>query len=147
MNWSGKLNPAMARTFHRKKQFSAISAIDVTPLIDLAFSLLIIFMIAAPLLEQSINLQLPIESVKEQSPKEEQFRSISIDARGDYYWGSQLTTPKELNALLLQASTMPEEPVIRIRADASLSYQQVMNVLDLVKQHHLTKISLDTVAI
>ncbi|MEC7609969.1 MAG: biopolymer transporter ExbD, partial [Verrucomicrobiota bacterium] len=46
----------MARNFHRKDRLSALTEINVTPLIDLAFALLIIFMITTPLLEQTIAL-------------------------------------------------------------------------------------------
>ncbi|MEC8330086.1 MAG: biopolymer transporter ExbD, partial [Verrucomicrobiota bacterium] len=44
----------MARNFHRKDRLSALTEMNVTPLIDLAFALLIIFMITTPLLEQTI---------------------------------------------------------------------------------------------
>ena len=49
----------MARTFHRRDRLSAISEINIMPLLDLAFALLIIFMITAPLLTQGISVELP----------------------------------------------------------------------------------------
>ena len=47
----------MARNFHRKDRLSALTEINVTPLIDLAFALLIIFMVTTPLLEQTIDVK------------------------------------------------------------------------------------------
>ena len=68
----------MARNFHRKDRLSALTEINVTPLIDLAFALLIIFMITTPLLEQTIALNLPIETSKEQTEDRDDFQSLSI---------------------------------------------------------------------
>jgi biopolymer transport protein ExbD len=56
-------------------------------LIDLAFALLIIFMITTPLLEQTVELNLPVEAAKTQAEDREDFQSISIDRAGAYYWG------------------------------------------------------------
>ena len=134
----------MARTFHRRNQLEAMSEINVTPLIDLAFALLIIFMITAPLLEQSIDLELPVESVSPQSEQSGVVQEISIDPEGRYFWGPELVTLEELDGLLeLEAST-GDPPVLEIRADASLPYQSVISLLDLIKQHKLSKISLET---
>ena len=76
----------MARTFHRRDRLSAISEINIMPLLDLAFALLIIFMITAPLLEQSIDLNLPFEDQKLQSSTEKKrFLTISINLKNDNY--------------------------------------------------------------
>lgn len=134
----------MARTFRRKQSMAAISEINVTPLIDLAFALLIIFMIATPLLEQSIPLQLPLESHKPQTPRDEQFQAISVRKDGTIFWGQDAVTLAKLDELLASAAAQPEPPVISIRADKSLPYQKVIEVLDAVKANKLTRISLDT---
>ena len=57
----------------------ALNEINVTPLIDLAFALLIIFMIATPLLEQTIPLELPLESAKSQNDSKEPIQLIHIN--------------------------------------------------------------------
>jgi len=49
------------------RRLSAVTTINMTPLIDLAFALLIIFIIATPLLEQTISLNLPLESSRSTS--------------------------------------------------------------------------------
>ena len=67
----------MARNFHRKDRLSALTEINVTPLIDLAFALLIIFMITTPLLEQTIELDLPIETNKDQSQDRDDFLHLN----------------------------------------------------------------------
>jgi biopolymer transport protein ExbD len=86
----------MARKFHRKDRLSALTEINVTPLIDLAFALLIIFMITTPLLEQTIKVNLPVEAVKSQADEREDFQAISINEAGLYYWGDEQVSEQQL---------------------------------------------------
>jgi len=134
----------MARTFHRRGQLEAMSEINVTPLIDLAFALLIIFMITAPLLEQSIDIDLPVESARPQSAKAPQMQDISIDADGRYFWGAEAMSAEQIDEMLALLALDPEPPVIRVRADASIHYQAVVDLIDMIKQHRLSKLSLET---
>ena len=134
----------VARSFHRKDRLEALTEINVTPLIDLAFALLIIFMITTPLLEQTIEVNLPVEAAKSQAGERETFQSIAIDARGRYYWSDEQVSKQQLADLLDTLSMDPAPPVLSIRADAQLPYQQVITVIDMIKQRELSKISLDT---
>lgn len=134
----------MARKFHRKNRLSALTEINVTPLIDLAFALLIIFMITTPLLEQTIEVSLPVESVKAQPEDREDFQTISIDKSGNYFWSDEQVDLVQLGDLLDAMAMDPAPPVLSIRADASLTYQKVIAVVDMIKQRKLSKISLDT---
>ena len=134
----------MARKFHRKDRLSALTEINVTPLIDLAFALLIIFMITTPLLEQTIEVNLPVEAAKNQPEDREDFQAISINQAGDYFWGEEQVSPQQLADLLDTMAMDPAPPVLSLRADAELPYQQVITVVDMIKQRQLSKISLDT---
>lgn len=123
----------------------AFSAIDMTPLIDLAFSLLIIFMISAPLLEQAIDLRLPAEQTKPQRPTPPpRVQSISINADGAVFWGREAVTTEQLERRLEELSREEEPPVIQLRADATLPYQRVVDVLDRVKHFNLQRLDLAT---
>ncbi|HCJ12399.1 MAG: hypothetical protein A2Y14_03540 [Verrucomicrobia bacterium GWF2_51_19] len=135
----------MAHHFHRKTSLDALSEINVTPLIDLAFSLLIIFMITTPLLEQTIPLSLPKEAKKAQSADKEEVKTISLQGNR-YFWGEQVVTLDELDRLLGTLAALKTPPILHIRAEGTLPYQRVVDVLDKVKQHNLSKISLDTEA-
>ena len=134
----------MSRSFRRKDRMAALSEINVTPLIDLAFALLIIFMIAAPLLEQSIPLILPVESASPQLSADRDFESISINQEGDVFWGEKSVSKTELSDLLAEAAAQALPPVIHIRGDASIPYQSIFTIIDMVKEHNLSEISLDT---
>lgn len=125
-----------------------MSEINVTPLIDLAFALLIIFMITTPLLEQSITLQLPVETQKPQAnDSETRYETISIKQDGQLHWGDEPVDDARLEELIRRASERPNQPVITLRADARLPYQRVIDVLDMLKRYKLSQISLDTQAL
>ena len=136
----------MARNFHRSKPLEAMSEINVTPLIDLAFALLIIFMITAPLLQQSIDIRVPTESARPQEQDKQEPLLLAIDPKGQFFWGTESITDAEMEARLDLVSDTDEPPVVQIRADAALPYQRVVDLLDLVKGAGLSKISLETKA-
>lgn len=139
----------MARNFKRQRQSHPISELNVTNLIDVAFTLLIIFMIATPLIqqEQTIPVNLPGESKREQAkPEDTEYVAISIDRAGNYYFRNERMSLPEISRQLMAEAAKAKQPVIRIRADLTLQWQQVVRVMDEVKRHNLTKITFDTEA-
>ena len=135
----------MARTFSRKRPLQAVSEINVTPLLDLAFSLLIIFMIAAPLLEQSIEVQLPVETARPQTERDpDRIETITIDAEGQVFWGDDAVDAAALQQRLAEAAARPQAPIIAVRGDARVPYQAVIGVVDAIKAERLTRLMLDT---
>lgn len=101
-------------------------------------------MITTPLLEQTIEVDLPIEAAKSQADEREDFQSISINEAGLYYWGDEQVSEEQLGDLLDTMAMDPDPAVLSIRADATLPYQRVITVIDMIKQRELSKISLDT---
>jgi biopolymer transport protein TolR len=138
----------MARTFRRQRQLHPIAELNVTNMIDLGFTLLIIFMIATPLIqqEQAIHLNLPVEShrLQDKPDKDTTFQSISINKAGEYYWDNRKVQLRELAGLLEQVAHRAKPPVINIRADGAVPYQRVITLMDEVKKHNLSKISFNT---
>ena len=136
----------MARSFHRKNKLAVISDLNVTPLIDLAFSLLIIFMITTPVIEQYNRVDLPDQSsTVRQPPPPVEDKYITIDASGAFFWGKDPVILSELKLRLDKlANSGSPAPTIHIRGDRSLPYQKVIDVVNLLKERNLTKLSLDT---
>jgi biopolymer transport protein ExbD/biopolymer transport protein TolR len=136
----------MARVFKRKDRLSAMSEINLTSLMDLVFCLLIIFMIATPLLkEQTIPLNLPLQArSNEPQDTKQKFQVISVDGQGRYFWGSEPVDADKLQNLLQALGAQPEPPVISLRGDATLQFQKIIDVLDMIKRAGLSKLSLDT---
>ena len=138
----------MARDFKRPNKLAVISDLNVTPLIDLAFSLLIIFMITTPVIEQYNRIDLPTQnSVNNQKPPEKEDKFITIDGEGRYNWGQDAVSKNELETLLDQvAKDSGDQPTIHLRGDRTLPYQKIMDVINMLKSRNLTKLSLDTKA-
>lgn len=121
-----------------------MSEINVTPLIDLAFALLIIFMITAPLLQQTIDIRVPVESASPQQPDPQEPLMLGIDQEGQFFWGTEALGDNEMKERLQLVADTDDPPVVQIRADAGLPYQRVVDLLDQVKSAGLAKISLET---
>jgi biopolymer transport protein ExbD len=136
----------MARDFKRPNKLAVISDLNVTPLIDLAFSLLIIFMITTPVIEQYNRIDLPTQDLdSSQKPPEIEDKFITIDSKGLYNWGKETVSKAELESLLDDImNSNGEQPVIHVRGDRSLPYQKIMDVINMLKKRDLTKLSLDT---
>ena len=138
----------MARNFRRQRTTQPIADLNVTNLIDLGFMLLIIFMVVSSVSkqEQSIQVELPTESkrAQDQPDKDLTFQSIAIDRRGRYFFGDTAIEFAELRPRLAELARRPKPPVIRIRADFSLQWQQVVKLMDEIKRHNLSKITFDT---
>ncbi len=123
-----------------------MAELNVTPLLDLAFVLLIIFIITTPLLESNIPLELPNGSKNNNTPVDpKSIRTVSIDKTGQIFLESR---PVELPVLeqelaIFQRDT-PNAAVV-FRADKSLQYQQVVDVIDAIKQAQISRIGLDNV--
>ena len=132
----------MARDFKRPNKLAVISDLNVTPLIDLAFSLLIIFMITTPVIEQYNRIDLPSQDAdSKQEPPDVEDKFITIDAEGNYNWNKDSVSKEELEALLDQvANESGEQPVIHLRGDRKLPYQKIVDVINMLKARELSLI-------
>ena len=117
--------------------------INLTPLMDLTFILLITFIITFPLMEQGIPLDLPDGSSTAHA-REERPREISIDRDGQLFYEMQLVSPLELEDAL--AALALREPNVRVyvRADKNVSYGTVVRVLQSLQDVQITRIALVT---
>ena len=72
------------RRFSQRNSLVTLSDINITPLLDLAFVLLIIFVITTPLLEQSISLKLPTGGKPDKPVEKSDIRTVEVSAQGVY---------------------------------------------------------------
>ncbi len=137
----------MARTFRRQRQSAPIAELNLTNLIDLGFTLLIIFMIATPLInqEQTIPVSLPFESRSPQTKEPDvTFQSVTVRADGTISLGNRTVSRAELAQEFASYAAQANPPVIRLRADARAVAQDYVVVLDELKKANLSKVSIDT---
>lgn len=117
--------------------------INITPMLDLAYVLLVIFIIMTTASVQGITVNLPKASETPAIAKPK-MKAISITADGTIYLDTYPVTLAELERLLTQyKATDPELPVI-VKADATIQYQKVVDVLDLIGRLEITQLGLVT---
>jgi biopolymer transport protein ExbD len=138
----------MTRSFSKQSRLHVISELNVTPMLDLCFVLLIIFMIATPVLEQTTAINLPKsdKGVGKAADSKTQYRFVTIGADGGLAIGNRAVNRQQLEAEFAQIAAMPEadQPIIRVRGDGGLAYQKIIDVLSLAKSKGLTKVGLDS---
>jgi biopolymer transport protein ExbD len=117
--------------------------INITPMLDLAYVLLVIFIIMTTASVQGIKVNLPKASAAPALAKPKT-KAVSITADGTIYIDTYPVTLPELENLLRQYKAQdPDLPVI-IKADSTLQYQRVVDVLDLVGKLEITQLGLVT---
>jgi biopolymer transport protein ExbD len=117
--------------------------INVTPMLDLAYVLLVIFIIMTTATVQGIKVNVPKASAQP-SLAQNKTKAISIAADGTIYLDTFPVSMAELENLLRQyKAATPDLPVI-IKADSSIPYQRVVDVLDLLGRLEITQLGLVT---
>lgn len=119
------------------------SEINMVPLIDVMMVLLVIFIITAPLLTNSVRLELP-KSVNQSDQVSVQNIRVSIDAQGIFYWDGQKLDKDQLTQKFSAAGKEAQQPQIRLYADKTTQYQLVTDVLAAATQAGLSKIAFVT---
>jgi biopolymer transport protein ExbD len=117
--------------------------INITPMLDLAYVLMVIFIIMTTASVQGITVNLPKAS---QTPSlaKPQTKAITITGDGTIFLDTYPVTLPELESLLRQYKAVnPALPVI-IKADAAIEYQRVVDVLDLMGRLEITQLGLVT---
>lgn len=129
----------------RRFQSKSYDEINITPLMDTVFFLLIIFMITAPLLEYSIDVSPPKMNAAEMKP-DEYSRVINVKKNGDIEFEKKIMNPARLIARLRELKASPDGGRIKVflRADKDLLYGSVIQVMKDVKNAGFTDISLIT---
>ncbi len=117
---------------------------DVTPLVDLTFLLLIVFMITAPALEYSLDIAPP--ELDAESIEEVEHRIVNLDKSGSIFLNDEKVTLPELQSRLIAIAQKNRSIQIYIRADASRLYGDVIDVMKLVRQIGISDVSLVTQA-
>jgi biopolymer transport protein ExbD len=134
------------KRFSQRSGHTAMAELNVTPLLDLAFVLLIIFIITTPLLESNIAVQLPVGSKNDAAPVDPKtIRTVDIDHNGQVYLESKpIELPVLEQALITFKQTTPEAAVV-VRADRTLHVQQLVDVMDVLQRAKIDKMRIDNV--
>lgn len=119
-----------------------ITAINVTPLVDIVLVLLIILMVTASyIVNKSINVDLPKAATGEATTSS---LSISIDVDGKLYLDGVENNEPKLQAAIRKAYTENNDVKAIISADGRVRHAQVVRMIDMLRREHVTKFAINT---
>jgi biopolymer transport protein ExbD len=134
------------KRYSQRQSLSSLSEINITPLLDLAFVLLIIFMITTPLLENSMSLVIPSSGEKNPPIDASQVQTISIDRNEEIRLNNQTVDLDSLGAQLTELKQSNPEVAVVIRPDRELPVQKLVNLMDILQRSQITKVGIATKA-
>lgn len=134
------------RRYSQRHNLSTLSEINITPLLDLAFVLLIIFMITTPLLENSMNLIIPSSGAANAPVKAGQVQTISIDRRETIKINDRTVPYADLVARLTELKRANPDVAIVIRPDRELPVQKLVSLMDALQRAQINKVGIATKA-
>ncbi len=128
-----------------RSHHSSLNELNITPLLDLVFVLLVIFIITTPQMMNNLEMTLssgkPPPRTNQPKPK---INKIVVDAQGRTFLNDQFVTIPQLKDKLAQLqSENPDLSVVVKGADA-VDYQNMIYVLDVLRQLDITKVGLAT---
>ncbi len=132
------------RRYSQRQNLSTLSEINITPLLDLAFVLLIIFMITTPLLESSMNLVIPSSGATNPPIKSARVQIVSIDRNDTIRFNNQVIDLKALPTRLTELKQTNPDIAVVIRPDRDLPVQKLIALMDALKQAQISKIGIAT---
>ena len=134
------------KRYSSRTNFSTLSEINVTPLLDLAFVLLIIFMITTPLLENSMNLIIPSSSATKAPVDRPVLQTISIDRSETIRINNEIVEAESLVTRLSEIKRADPDVAIVIRPDRELPVQKLVTVMDALQRAEIAKVGIATKA-
>ena len=126
----------------RRSQLDSIDEINMTPLIDLTFLLLIIFMVTTPLMENGVNVS-PPEMDAEDLPDDNN-RTVTLDKDGNIVFEKVPMSKETLLKKLVALYGVNKKVNLFVRADGDRPYKQVINLMKTVKSAGFTNVFLIT---
>ncbi len=132
------------KRFSERQSLTTLSELNVTPLLDLAFVLLIIFIITTPLMENSMDLVVPTSVAAENAVDPAKVRVVEIDKNGKLALDGDPTTLADLETQLMDLRSKSPQTAVVIRSDKTLPVQQLIDVMDAVEKAAITRIGVVT---
>jgi biopolymer transport protein ExbD len=133
------------RRFSQKQHLVTLSDINITPLLDLAFVLLIIFVITTPMLTQTLDIKLPVGGRPERKQlSKNDIKTIEISKAGVYRLDGRSLTLEQIERALVSAFAANPNLVVYIRADEDGLFKYVAKVIDCCQKHNISSISFRT---
>jgi len=125
---------------------SSLTELNITPLLDLVFVLLVIFIITTPQMMNNLEMTLPSGKKPPPTDQKPKINHIDVDARGQTFLNNTPVSIAVLKADLQQMKAEDPELSVVVKGADEVDYQNMINVLDVLQQLDITKVGLATEA-
>ena len=132
------------RRFSDRHSMHTLTEINVTPLLDLAFVLLVIFIITTPLMENSVNLVVPSSSEATQAVNKSQVQTISIDKDDVMKLNEEVVDAAALESRLAALREQKPDLAVVVRPHKELPIQKFIDVMDILQRARISKVGVLT---
>jgi biopolymer transport protein ExbD len=126
-------------SFDSSRSSAPMSEINMVPLIDVMLVLLVIFIVTAPLLTNTVKLDLPRADAAATNTKPDKIE-FAIDGEGNLYWNSEPVSRPESVRRFADAALRQPQPEVHLRADRTVAYRYVAETLADASKAGLSKI-------
>jgi len=127
-----------------KRGHGTMSELNITPLLDLVFVLLVIFIITTPQMMNNLEMTLPSGKPPPPTKEKPKINKITVEASGQITLNEQPVTPAELKADLQTLKTADPDLKVVVKGSDEADYQNMVAVLDVLRQLDITKVGLAT---
>jgi biopolymer transport protein ExbD len=121
-----------------------VSAINVTPLVDVMLCLLIIFMVSTPMMAPKQPQKIDVPKAKAQAIAQEQFllATVSVDAKGDVFMGTVALSrdPATMANELSSNARLKQDGVAFIQGDSNIEFSRIVEVLVALRTAGVSKV-------
>ena len=132
------------RRFSHRHTLQTLSEINVTPLLDLAFVLLIIFIITTPLMDKSTSIVLPSSKAAADAVNPALVQTVSLSKDDVVALNSQTVSLDQLTSFLSEKFSAQPEIAVVVRSHRELPVQKLVDVLDAIRRAGVTKVGVVT---
>ena len=131
------------KRFSDRSGYNSMAELNVTPMLDLAFVLLIIFIITTPLMENSIEIDLPTASHTNKQPEPPPtLKTVVVDRKAQIYLEGKLISAAALEQELALLKESDPDLAVVVRADKEIKYQVLIDVFDALEKAKVTRLGL-----
>lgn len=133
------------RRFSQRTHLVTLAEINITPLLDLAFVLLIIFVITTPMLEQVMNVKLPTGGAPDNRKIDPRnIRTVEVSPQGYYLMRGQTLTLDQISHVLIYECRRNPNIIVDIRGDENAPYKHVAAIFDRLERAGIENVGLRT---
>ena len=129
--------------FGNSNNQEAMSEINVTPLVDVMLVLLVVFIVTAPLLTQSVGVNLP-KTVPAAPPPKDAENLVSVDSAGEIYLNKEKLTAEVLGQKLADLQKTNPEVTVQFEIDDKVNYGKAAQVMAIAQHAGISKVALQT---